>query len=888
MESNPIQLFFRQQLVGIVSRKLKKADYLMISLQVSQKLCWSIILLLTIPHTLVKAQIIPDGSLPTSVEQQRENSLNINGGERAGNNLFHSFKEFSVPEGIEAVFRNVPDIENIFTRITGESVSTINGILRSQGEANFFLLNPNGIIFGENAQLDVSGSFIATTAESIQFEDGVNFTTLEESETPILTVSVPIGLGFGSDPGSIVVQGTGHNISSDPQTLELIKSNRPVGLQVPSGKTLGLVGGNISLEGGNLTTEGGRIELGSVGGGETVKLIPDNSAWKLNYREVEQFQDINFSQASSADASGSGGGSIQLQSGQANIVDGSIILSETLGNSSGKDLIVKASESIELVDGGSIFSTTKADGQGGDIVIETRDLRVTNAPSFIANTTFGGGNSGNLSIIAENIEIIGTGSAEFGFLAGIASTVQIGAMGNGGDVTIEADRLRVSNLGQIQASTAGSGNAGNLHVTASDIEVTGGNSLGGSGLGATTFPGATGNGGDVTIAADRLRVSNLGQIQASTAGSGNAGNLEITASDIEVTGGNELGVSSLNTVAFPEATGNGGNLTIETDRLLVTNGAQLATATIGFGDGGNLIVKAGQIELIGSSFSFNSGFFASAIIGNGNGGDIDVDADSLTINDGATISAGNFSNLASPGMGSPGNINIRAENIRLSEGSITANTLMGDRGNIVLDANQIQLRDGSEITTNAESTDGGNINIGTDSLTVLDRSLISGNTSVGQGGNIQITTEGLFRSANSTIEASSELGIDGTVQINTPDINLQNELEQSELELLTAENAIANSCLARSNRQGSFTIGNSGLPKNPDSNYSDLDFSLTGVGSLPVITEKFAPNQGNNWQQHSVMIPAEKMVTTEDGRIFLVAAPQKTESLFCSSLFFLK
>ncbi|MFM2312611.1 MAG: hypothetical protein RLZZ04_1887, partial [Cyanobacteriota bacterium] len=91
--------------------------------------------------------------------------------------------------------------------------------------------------------------------------------------------------------------------------------------------------------------------------------------------------------------------------------------------------------------------------------------------------------------------------------------------------------------------------------------------------------------------------------------------------------------------------------------------------------------------------------------------------------------------------------------------------------------------------------------------------------------------------------------------------------------------AIANSCLANNSRQANFTVGgNGGLPKNSSSNYSDANFSLTGVGSLPVVPEKAAPTQRN---QNQALIPAEKMVETADGRIFLVAAPQKPESLFC-------
>ena len=124
MKSEPKRLFFKQQLV-----------------RVGKRLCLSTILFFGIPTALVEAQVTPDESLSTNVEQQGENQLNINGGEREGNNLFHSFEEFSVPEGIEAVFENASDIENIFTRITGETASSINGILRTQGGANFFLIS---------------------------------------------------------------------------------------------------------------------------------------------------------------------------------------------------------------------------------------------------------------------------------------------------------------------------------------------------------------------------------------------------------------------------------------------------------------------------------------------------------------------------------------------------------------------------------------------------------------------------------------------------------------------------------------------------------------------------------------------------------------------------
>jgi len=150
------------------------------------------------------AQLTPDSTLGPENSLVNSGTINglpaqlINGGATRGPNLFHSFQDFNVRALERVYFTNPNGIANILTRVTGTNLSNIQGTLGVTGGANLFLLNPNGILFGPNAKLDIAGSFVASTAESLIFADGSEFSATNPDTPPLLTVNVATGLQYGS------------------------------------------------------------------------------------------------------------------------------------------------------------------------------------------------------------------------------------------------------------------------------------------------------------------------------------------------------------------------------------------------------------------------------------------------------------------------------------------------------------------------------------------------------------------------------------------------------------------------------------------------------------------------------------------------------------------
>ncbi len=761
----------------------------------------------------LRAEIVQDATLPNpSIVTPNGSTSVITGGTQAGPNLFHSFKEFSVPNGGGASFQQLDQgIDNVISRVTGSSVSNIDGLISVLGEkgnvseVNFFLLNPNGIIFGPNATLAIGGSFLASTASSLNFADGNQFSATAPQNTSLLSVSVPLGLQFGE---------TARSILNQSQALD--SSGYPVGLQVQPGKTLALVGGDVALAGGTLTAEGGRIELGSVAGTDLVSLTPTDFGWTLGYEGVKSFQDIQLFQQAVVNASGDKGGDIQVQGRRVSVRDGSQIAAITLKSEPGGTLSVTAADSVELVGGtvadGNFFASglftqaaEEATGAGGNLSISAGKLIIREG-SQVSSITFGMGRAGDLTVRAKEVELVGGTVADGNFFSSnLFTQTTEEATGAGGNLSISAGKLILRDRAQVNSSTFGVGHAGDLTVTAENlivregaqvnsitfgvgragdvtvavsgsIELVGGivaadDRFNSSGLLTTAEAGATGSGGNLSISTKKLIVRDGAQVNSTTYGVARAGNLTVRATDVELFGAalsadgelvtNERGLlfaSGLYAGTGIGSGGDGGTLSVETNRLSLWDGAKLQTSTLGAGNAGDLTVQAtDSVELIGTAkgsqnltslLAVSGGIPGSGLAGvpeaKGRGGNLRIETGELIVQNGAAVAVSSL-NTASVALGA-GNLQITAQSIRLdNEGELTAATASGDGGNITLLVQDLLLlRRNSEISTSAGIAAAG-----------------------GDGGNITIDTPFIVAvpKENSDITANAFEGAGGLIQI---------------------------------------------------------------------------------------------------------------------------
>lgn len=768
----------------------------------------------------VSAQITPDATLPNNsitVPNANGDLITIIGGTSTDHNLFHSFQEFSVLNGQTAFFDNALTIENIFSRVTGGSISNIEGILSANGTANLFLINPNGIIFGSDASLNIGGSFIGSTADSIQFSDGSFYSAVDPQAPPLLRINIPLGLQYGAEPGNIIVQGNGNNTGfRDPSVSDqsLVKDFRPTGLQVTEGNTLALIGGNIALDGGNLTAVAGHIELGSVTEG-LVKFDVSNGIGTFNYQEVTGLQDIALVNAASVEVSGNSSGTVNVQGQNISLTDASAILSNTSGDGTAGSITLNGTESVQVTGTSqneipfvSYVSTGTAPGstgKGADLNINTSYLLVAGGAQ-VDSPVFGSGDGGTLNVNAQRVELI-AGSRIAG-ASGLFAPIVPGATGEGGDINVKTESLLVAGGAQAFTLSVSSAPAGDFNIKAQEIELNGTSPNGAaSGLFATTF--ANGDAGNLNIETQSLVLVDGADIGSTASGSGKAGNITIKADTIELSGAANDGRPSSISASVDEAKEeiggdslidtNSGDITIQTNSLSLREGTQINSSVFRSGNGGDITIIAHEINLDGYSeiADRSSGIFATVVPNaTGNTGNMTITTDNLRVSEGAQIA------VSTVGSGSAGNLTLNVSDsveltgnaIALGGGSsgLFSSAVFGDGngGNLDLATDQLIIKDGATISAsnflsrNADVPPGmgiaGNITINAqaielDGVDAETPASINAATFAGGGGNIVLNSNTITATNGSQVTAAtSGEGVGGLIQINTDNLSLSN------------------------------------------------------------------------------------------------------------------
>ncbi|MEM6253115.1 MAG: filamentous hemagglutinin N-terminal domain-containing protein [Cyanobacteria bacterium P01_D01_bin.156] len=730
------------------------------------------------------AQVASDNTLSTRVRTSDNLNFTILGGELTGNNLFHSFSEFSVPTYGSATFNHATDINTIFSRVTGNAVSTINGQLRTTGSADLFLLNPNGIIFGPSATLSLSGSFFATTADQILFDNNQVFSATGSLDAPLLSISTPIGLQFGSMPQSITVQGSGHNLfildnrAPFPSVRTTRAFSRGSRFALGSDDTLAFVGGDILFDGGKAAA--GRIELGSVAQSGEVSLISTPDGLTIDYGNIEEFGTLSVTQNALVEASGEMENNLHLQAGEISITEGALI-TNNIGNGSVRNAgnaVIRAADSITLagsdagvLPGGILINGQEGSlGNLGDLSIETNSLVISHG-ARLESIAAGAGDGGTVTITANSIEVSGlTGS---GSSSGVF--VDTVSAAEGSSLMLNTDSLQVSNGGQITAGTLDAGNAGSLVINASTVDLTGRSQdfpNVNTGLFSDTL--ASGNGGPLFINTEHLTVTDGASIRVGTEGTGNGSSLWVQASDSIVVGGQSeanrfsstLSSETFNSFAnFSAGGGHGGNISLETPHLQVGERGIISASTFGAGNAGDILIDAAVVEvsdgILTDEFNRPSGITSfvapetlkGSVSATGHGGDITINANQLSLLAGGQIDTSTFAE------GSAGNIYLTVDELMLSGTS-----------SILADGTQLPSRVISASETEAAA---GTITILGTHITIQNSAEINV-SGLGQGGagNVALTAETIRLDQGGRLLAEVNGGTEGNIVVNAQELLL--------------------------------------------------------------------------------------------------------------------
>jgi filamentous hemagglutinin family protein len=854
-----------------------------------------------IPHIAQAQTYTPSNRIPatdnsqigTIVNPLGANKFNITGGLPRGQNLFHSFTDFSVPKDGYAAFANPAGKQSIITRVTGKFFSDINGGIDTNG-ANFLLINPNGVVFGPGVQLAVGKAFVTSTSSGVDFVDAqgktYNFGVNQVGDPPLISIDPNVAF----NPARLIMS-TSNSGSKGIENYGALSSNNP-------SQYFGLIGGDVTFNGGQIYNQGGKVELGGLRQSGTIGFSFENG---VKFPANVERSNVSLLSNPTATVPNSeiyvlsgGGGSVNIFAKDINIKGNDTGIKAGIGAKEGSttaiagDIKIEATGNIDLTDGAIIYNKvwSEGTGKGGGIDIQTRNLSAKNGAQIYTNTEAKGA-AGNIKITATG-DILFDGGID-GNRSGVLSTVQATGEGNAGKIEIATRNLSATNGAQLLASTLGKGDAGNIKITASgDILFDGG---GATETDAAARSGAlsrveltgVGKAGNIEIGTKNLFITNAGALTTSTENKGNAGNIKVNATDHILIDGRKTNVliegekrdvsSTIYTIVDGngKAEGKGGDIDITARNLSVSNGGTLNVSTYGTGDAGNIKVNVtGNVSFDGGIEKIETGALSRVnSTGVGKAGDIDITARNLSVTNGAVITT------SMEGTGSAGDISLKSNTINLNQGKISSKSFNSTGGNIKIAlSDYLLLQNHSLIATDSDSTgkkgNGGNITIGSPLIVATPgNSDITANAYQGTGGRVNITTQGLFgiqsrpkgTDFTNDITASSTFGQNGSVQINTPGIDPGKDTGELPAATNDASKQISQACSASQRDNKFYITGRGGLPQNAsepqesEALWQDAREIKTKPATTASQIPKYAP-------------PAIGWVFQPDGQVRLIAA----------------
>lgn len=690
-------------------------------------------------------------------------------GQQLGNNLFHHFGKFSLQSGESATFTGANDLKNIISRVSGGNPSIINGAIHSlPPQADFWFINPHGIILGAEANLEVGGAIHLSTADYIRFEDDrvlyanpqslsqlslaaphrfgfIQSNAQIQLQQPDLFTQQNIALVASEITGSAQIDTSEHDINlvAIKQGEVDLSGQRPVLTPVTPSSPIQL--GKINLSSASNSNSETNIANTSgdsyISGGSNIHLIAD----QIDLNQIA-IQSYNYTPQE---------GSLSLSAREINLLNSQLIsISEHEGKSN--NIEIKASESLSLKTISTestvipeepsmrteIFSGHQNSGNAGNIIIQASQVAVDNA-SIINQPFFqeseqkplNGGNSGAILIDVDRLKLIN---------GGVISTFNLDG-DQGGLIKIKANEsiliedLSGNQSSRITAGTSSQGSAGQIIIDSQQLHINGGSITAES---KAEF-------GDFFIEGNDIEAlpENEGQLSETTtilphlAENDNlvfATDMQENNQDSSFDDGfieddlyNENNDEALTENFAPIETENGFTIDsinpdpidtppidntdpIDYIDIVNTQPIDIFDFELEAGDAGDITIRTEQLSIT------QGGQIATRTFTTGNAGSL-----SLQVTDTLTIQGDTFSETGiyagTEGSGQAGKLTINAANIQIKGGEIRSDSgrqsilspeILGNAGDISIQGNNLTIESGGIISsTSYGDGDGGKIDI---------------------------------------------------------------------------------------------------------------------------------------------------------------------------------